>query len=103
MFLRTSSKRVGELSACGVTRVCIALRVTGPLPDIREERNVASLPVLDDRFTHVVDVGLSASLQLASFHSHLVDEVFRVNPVLHTEDVNDVLRINHVKDRLDVQ
>jgi len=67
-----------------------------------EERNVTALPIVDYGPADVVDVSLSTLLQLSSTLGHLVDEVFCICPGMHPENVCDVLRINAIKDGLNV-
>lgn len=66
-----------------------------------EVGDLALLPHEDNVFGHIIDVGLSSFLKFATLDTHLVKEVVRVDPSVHTENVGDVLFLYSIEDGLD--
>ena len=74
------------------------LGIGGPV----EERNIASLPIVDDRHADISDHRLATLLQLTGLLGDLGDEILSIFPMMNSEDVRDMLLVNLVQNGLDV-
>ena len=65
--------------------------------------NLPALPIKKNSLTNVVRVRFATLKKFAGFDSNLIDEVFRIGPVIDAKDVRNVLRRHFVKDCLNIQ